>query len=149
MVEAVYLVFSNTIASTSFTCLIPPCFPCSPPHPLFPFSKSLEWPSEAVRPVWYVRNSAEQTWRGRRVEEEDEGRVLFQIFGPKPQKTQSEGKGKCSRERRTVWETLKGLTAYWKKKQHFFSYVRQTDLQPDLLNVSVWKGNCVLKWPFI
>lgn len=59
-----------------------------PSHLPFPFIKFVEWPSEAVCAVWYVRNSAEQTRKGRREEEEDEGRLLFQTSWPKqPQKT--------------------------------------------------------------
>lgn len=93
-------------------------FPIPPYHAPPPFSSPFSFHLVSGMaiwgrcPVWYVRNSAEQPRRGRRGKErrgkeEDEGRLLFQISCPKPQKTQSERKGKFGWEGKTLWETLK------------------------------------------
>lgn len=109
---------------------------CSP-HPIFPFIKSLEWPSEAVCPVWYVRNSAEQPWkgrRGRRVKEEDEGGGIFQISCPR----KSEGKGKCGWKRRSVRETLKRQgNDCLLEKMHFFFLLCETN------RLTTWPVECL------
>lgn len=82
-----------------------------------------------------LSSHGEEGESGRRMR----GECYFKSPAQSPRKDQSEWKGKCGWERRTVWETVKGHTAFW-KKQHFLCYVRQTNLQPDLLNVSVWSS---------
>lgn len=143
-VEAVCIYFSPLFILVSTSLLLSP----------FSFIKSLEWPSEALCPAWYVRNSAEQPWRGRRgrrVKEEDEGRVLYKS-PPKALENPEWAKRKCSWER-TVWETLKrqGNNCLLGKKIIFFLLCEINRLRTwsvESLKRSL-KRVMPLKWPII